>query len=181
VQRLIALLIGVLLAACVSTPRGATALEPTWRLSPRDLPAPLALQQQLTIERGGESRRFEALLEADTEALNLAVLAMGQPALTLRWDGAVLKETRADWLPPQLRGRDVLDDLQLALWPLNAVTRAAPPGWRVAEQGTTRRVFDGDTLVVVVDRVSANELRIERPMAGYTLRIQSIDLGSADP
>lgn len=176
----------VLLAACASAPSapaGATDASPqhAWPLSPRDLPRPLALQQQLVIERDGVSRSFEALLEADAYAVNLAVLAMGRTALTLRWNGRSIEETRADWLPPHVDGARVLQDLQFAMWPIDALRRAAPPGWRVEEQGDQRRVWQGDSLVVVIDRQAHGDLKIERPRACYTLSIRSVATRSDSP
>ncbi|WP_051282488.1 DUF3261 domain-containing protein [Silanimonas lenta] len=167
---LLAGLCALLLAACASAPRGGAP----WPLSPRELPAPLHLQQQLRIERGGESRQFEALLEADAEAVQLAVLALGQVALRLRWDGERLEEWRAAWLPPQPGGRDVLQDLQFALWPLAALRRAAPQGWRVEEQEGQRTVWQGRALVARIGAGEPGHWRIERPRAGYVLEIRSV-------
>ncbi|GIX37507.1 MAG: hypothetical protein KatS3mg127_0746 [Silanimonas sp.] len=167
---LLAGLCALLLAACASVPRGAAP----WALSPRDLQAPLHLQQQLRIERGGESRQFEALLEADADAVQLAVLALGQVALRLRWDGERLEEWRAAWLPPQLEGQGVLQDLQFALWPLAALRRAAPRGWCVEEQGGQRTVWQGRARVARIEAGEPGHWRIERPRAGYVLEIRSV-------
>lgn len=171
---LLAGLCALLLAACASAPRGGAP----WPLSPRELPAPLHLQQQLQIERGSESHQFEALLEAETEAVQLAVLAQGQVALRLRWDGERLEEWRAAWLPPQPEGRGVLQDLQFALWPLDSLRRAAPQGWRVEEQAGQRTVWRGRALVARIEVGEPGRWRIERPQAGYVLDIRSVAAGS---
>lgn len=171
--RAVALLAGLcalLLAACASAPRGAAP----WPLQPRELQAPLQLQQQLRIERDGESRQFEALLEVDAEAVQLAVLALGQVALRLRWDGERLEEWRAAWLPPQLEGQGVLQDLQFALWPLATLRRAAPRGWRVEEQDGLRTVWQGRARVARIEAGEPGCWRIERPRAGYVLEIRSV-------
>ena len=152
-----------------------------WALSPRDLPVPLSLQQQLVIGRGTQSQAFDALLQADGDGLQLVVQAMGQTALRLSWDGKRFDEQRADWLPPQVDGARVLQDLQFALWPLDALQRAAPRGWHVVEQGDVREVFIGDRLVVgIYDRVDGG-FRLERPADRYMLRVRSVDLGGAAP
>lgn len=181
------LLMVAMMASCASTPsamgpsmRSSGGIE-AWPLSPRDLAAPLALQQQLVIERGVQAQTFEALLEADGEGLQLAVQAMGQTAMSLHWDGNALDEQRADWLPPQVDGARVLQDLQFALWPIGALQRAAPIGWRVVEEGGDRRVFDGEGLVVRIHGNEANSFTLERPRDGYRLRVISVELGGVEP
>lgn len=169
-----------LLAACATAPRGV-AVGDAWPLSPRDLPAPLSLQQQLVIERGARAQTFDALLQADGDGLQLVVQAMGQTALRLSWDGRRLDEQRAEWLPPQVDGAQVLQDLQFALWPLAVLQRAAPVGWHVVEQGDVREVFAGDRLVVRIDDRRDGGFTLERPTAGYRLRVRSVDLSSAAP
>lgn len=175
------LLAAALLAACASAPRGGASRGEAWPLSPRDLAAPLALQQRLVIERGGRSQAFEALLEADAAGLQFVVQAMGQTAMALRWDGRRLDEQRAEWLPPQVAGARVLQDLQFALWPLAALQRAAPHGWRVVEEGGERRVFDGERLVVRIQQRDADTFILERPQDGYRLRVASVHLGGTTP
>ncbi|MGL6289727.1 MAG: DUF3261 domain-containing protein [Silanimonas sp.] len=184
-----------LLAACVGVPRGGptraegaspandrhASVRDAWSLSPRDLEAPVALQQRLVIERGGQSQAFDALLEADANGLQLVVQAMGQTAMTLRWDGRRLNEQRADWLPPQVDGARVLQDLQFALWPLEALQRAAPQGWHVVEQGDVREVFIGDRLVVGIHHRRGHDFVLERPGDGYRLRVSSVVPGVEAP
>ena len=170
------------LAACASTPRGGprtASVGDAWRLSPRDLPAPLSLQQQLVIERGTQSQAFDALLQADGEGLQLVVQAMGQTALRLSWDGQRIDERRAEWLPPQVDGARVLQDLQFALWPLDALQRGAPIGWRVAEQGGERLVHDGERLRVRISGRDGADFVLERPIERYRLRVRSVELEEA--
>lgn len=187
--------VAALLAACAGAPEAgrtrAGGLSPesgtrasvrdAWTLALRDLAEPLALQQRLVIERGGRSQAFEALLEADASSLQLAVQAMGQTAMTLRWDGQRLDEQRAEWLPPQVDGARVLQDLQFALWPLEALQRAAPRGWHVVEQGDVREIFIGDRLVVGIRERQGSDFVLERPGDGYRLRVSSVALGVALP
>lgn len=187
--------VAALLAACAGAPdSGRTRAESpspetgprasvrdAWTLALRDLAEPLALQQRLVIERGGRSQAFEALLEADASSLQLAVQAMGQTAMTLRWDGRRLDEQRADWLPPQVDGARVLQDLQFALWPLAALQRAAPRGWRVVEQGDVREIFIGDRVVASIRERRGNDFVLERPGDGYRLSVSSVALGVASP
>jgi hypothetical protein len=110
VHRLIlALLLSVLLAACASTRMPAPLVQlPTLQLPPSALPAPLQLQQRLQFRFGTHERELDALLEADGQQVRLAVQAMGQTGVRMVWDGRTLEQTRAPWLPPQVRGERVL-------------------------------------------------------------------------
>jgi hypothetical protein len=185
------LIAGLLVVGCASTPdvagsahraedRGAMR-DAAWPLSLADLPAPLALQQSLVIERGGQSRTFDAMLEADADGLRLAVLAAGQVALTLYWREGAIEQQRADWLPPQLDGARVLQDLQFALWPLEALQRAAPQGWQVVEHGAVREiVFDARPVVVIRER-GVRHFTLERPGEGYRLDVRSVVLEEPMP
>lgn len=180
-----------LLVACAGLPGradapgreadGAVAPTTAWPLSPRDLPAPLALQQQLVIERDGQSRTFDAMLEADADGLRLAVLAAGQVALSLQWKDGALDQQRADWLPPQLDGALVLQDLQFALWPLAALQRVAPPGWTVVEDGVVRTIAASGRVVVAVRRTGPGQFTLERPDAGYRLTVRSVAVEERRP
>ncbi|WP_397572591.1 DUF3261 domain-containing protein [Silanimonas sp.] len=172
------LVAALLLAGCAGAPHGAgdggARLDATWPLSTGDLPAPLALQQQLVIERGGQKRTFDAMLEVDADGLRLAVLAAGQVALTLHWREGVLDQQRADWLPPQLDGERVLQDLQFALWPVEALQRAAPQGWQVVERGAVREIAFAGRPVVVIQQRDAGRFTLERRDDGYRLDVQSV-------
>ena len=60
-----------------------------------------------------------------------------------------LHQQRAPWLPPAVRGERVLDDLQFALWPLEAVRGALPADWRVEDDGRERRLLRDGTAWLV--------------------------------
>jgi hypothetical protein len=141
------------IAGCATSPRAVEApvavdaSRPLLRLAPAALGRTLALQQQLTVTHGTETHRLEALLEADATELRLVVQAVGRSALRLRWDGTQLEQTRADWLPPQLGGERVLSDLQLAYWPVEAITAALPAGWTLEATDAHRVLREGDVVV----------------------------------
>jgi uncharacterized protein YbdZ (MbtH family) len=68
--------------------------------------------------------------------------------LTLRYDGVKLEETRNPMLPRDVRGTDILTDVQLALWPADAVRAALPAGWTLTDSDT-QRTFSKDALEIV--------------------------------
>jgi hypothetical protein len=169
-------------AGCAMSPRAPVApaavdaSRPLLRLAPAALGRTLALQQQLTITHGSEVHRMDALLEADANALNLVVQAVGRSALRLSWDGTNLEQTRADWLPPQLAGERVLSDLQLAYWPAEAITAALPAGWTLEATAGHRVLREGDVVVTEVRYPDAQHIEIEQRRDNFRLDIESVPL-----
>ncbi|WP_421567734.1 DUF3261 domain-containing protein [Stenotrophomonas sp. PD6] len=177
---ILALLLGVLLAACASTRMPAPLVQlPTLQLPPSALPAPLQLQQRLQFRFGTHERELDALLEADSQQVRLAVQAMGQTGVRMVWDGRTLEQTRAPWLPPQVRGERVLDDLQFALWPADAIRAALPDGWTLVEAGGGRRLEQGGTAWLVLEPLADGRVKLRNLAEGYELVIESLDMGQA--
>lgn len=182
-QRLIvALLLCVLLAACASTRMPAPLVQlPVLQLAPSALPQPLQLQQRLQFRFGSHERDLDALLEADGEQVRLAVQAMGQTGVRMVWDGNTLTQTRAPWLPPQVRGERVLDDLQFALWPAGAIRAALPPGWTLVESDGSRRLEQDGHAWLVLEPLGPGRQRLRNLAEGYELVIESLDMEQTQP
>ncbi|WP_312238110.1 DUF3261 domain-containing protein [Stenotrophomonas sp.] len=182
-QRLIAsLLLCLLLASCASTRMPAPLVQlPTLQLAPSALPQPLQLQQRLQFRFGTHERELDALLEADGSQVRLAVQAMGQTGVRMVWDGTTLEQTRAPWLPPQVRGERVLDDLQFALWPAAAIRAALPAGWTLVESGGERRLEQGGKAWLLLEPLSDGRVRLRNLAEGYELVIESLDMEQAQP
>ena len=126
-----------LLAGCASAPpQGPARLG--LRLAPSALGAAIAIQQHLTVERDGKTNDLDVALEVDADHVGVVGLAFGQRVLALRFDAAGLTEWRHPMLPAQVRGADVLEDLQLTLWPADAIRLALPPGWQIDDRGQER-------------------------------------------
>ncbi|MCA1855372.1 DUF3261 domain-containing protein [Massilia oculi] len=140
----------LLLAACAATPPAPARLG--LRLAPAALGANISVQQHLTVEREGKTNDLDAALEVDAERLSLVGLALGMRVLSLDFDGRELAEWRHPMLPSQVRAADVLEDLQLTLWPVEAIAAALPPGWQVEdhEQGLRRTLRREGELVATI-------------------------------
>lgn len=182
-HRLIAsLLLCLLLASCASTRMPAPLVQlPTLQLAPSALPQPLQLQQRLQFRFGTHERELDALLEADGSQVRLAVQAMGQTGVRMVWDGTTLEQTRAPWLPPQVRGERVLDDLQFALWPAAAIRAALPAGWTLVDSGGERRLEQGGKAWLLVEPLPDGRVRLRNLAEGYELVIESLDMEQAPP
>lgn len=144
-KRLAPLAAAIFLAACATAPQAPARLG--LRLAPAALGATISVQQQLTVERGGSTNDLLAALEVDPQRVSLVGLAMGMRVLSLEFDGREMTEWRHAMLPAQVRAADVLEDLQLTLWPVDEIARALPAGWRIVDDGL-RRTLRRDGVVV---------------------------------
>ena len=88
------------LAGCAAPlPAPPAGSAPPLRLSPASLGRSLALQQHLTVRAAGREQQMDALLEADPARVKLALVALGQVAARIEWDGQALDEWHAPWWP----------------------------------------------------------------------------------
>jgi hypothetical protein len=162
----------------------ATLFQPArlrLQLAPATLGASISLQQRLTVERDGCINEFEAALEIDSERIDLVALTLDQRVLSLHYDGRSLRSWRHPALPAELRTEDVLEDLQLTLWPADALRQVLPAGWRIEENGT-RRILLAEELPVVEIQYSGEprwngKIVVDNLRYRYRLTIQSVFTG----
>ncbi len=173
---LIPILLGGLMVGCAAGRPTAPPAVPLLQLAPAELGRELALQQRLTFVRDERREQIDALLEVDGNEVRLLLHQAGQSALRLHWDGQVLTESRADWLPDELNAARVLSDLQLVHWPLAAIQSQLPAGWRVTEGNGNRLLRAGDELVARVDYPQTHRQRLTQYRYGYVLEIASVEV-----
>lgn len=133
--------LGLLLGGCAIAPRAPAPARLGLKLAPAALGTSISVQQHLTVERNGRTDDLDVALQVEPEAIDVVGLAFGQRVLTLHYDGKELTSWRHVMLPSQVRAEDVLEDMQLTLWPAAAVAAALPQGWRIAEQGLGRTLY----------------------------------------
>lgn len=138
----------LVLGACASKPPPVARLG--LKLAPAALGTSISVQQHLKVERNGRIDDMDVALQVEPEAIDVVGLAFGQRVLTLRYDGKDLTSWRHLMLPSQVRAEDVLEDMQLTLWPVEAIAAALPAGWRVAEQGRKRTVYLADQPIMEI-------------------------------
>jgi hypothetical protein len=151
------------------------------KLAPSALEASISLHQQLVVERQGRIDALDAALEVDPQRLELIGLTFGQRVFSLSYDGREIKSWRHPMLPNELREEDVLEDLQLTLWPASAIRLALPVGWSIQESERRRTLLLNDVPVLLIDysgeprwlgRIAINNLRYQ-----YRLVILSVPAG----
>jgi hypothetical protein len=152
------------------------------RLAPAALEAAVSLQQRLVVERDGRIDAIDAALEVDAERLDLIGFTVGQRIFSLHYDGKELQSWRHPSMPLELQGEEVLEDLQLTLWPNESIARALPAGWHIEDAGLRRTLWFGGAPVMVVDysgeprwlgQIIVNNMRYQ-----YRLVILSVPAGS---
>jgi len=164
--------------AIVATNSGRIGLT----LPPAALGASINLQQHLTIERAGRIDELDAALEVDPERIDLVGLALGQRVLSLHYDGKTLQTWRHPLMATELRGEDVLEDLQLTLWPVDKIRTALPFGWQIEENGLRRTVLAGDVVVTIIQYSGeprwSGTIELTNLRYHYRLTIRSVSTGS---
>ena len=131
--------VALLAGGCASAPPPQARLG--LKLAPAALGASISVQQHLKVERNGRTDDLDVALQVEPDAIDVVGLAFGQRVLTLRYDGKELTSWRHVMLPSQVRAEDVLEDMQLTLWPAEAIAAALPAGWRVEERGAQRTLY----------------------------------------
>lgn len=120
-------------------------------LAPGTLGESISVQQQLRVERDGRIDHLDIALEVDPERMQMVGLAFGQRVLRLNYDGQTLHTWRHLLLPSQVRAEDILEDVQLTLWPADAIRQALPEGWRIEEDGLQRTLLLNDKTVMLIE------------------------------
>ena len=168
------------LGACASAPARVPPHEaPQLRLAPALLGHALNLQQHLTLQAPGHDQQLDVLLEADEHHVQMAVVALGQVAARLEWDGTTLTENRASWWPQAVSGSRILSDLQLTLWPVAAIQAALPAGWALVESGDVRTLSEDGDVVTVITRTAPSVVELDQRREHFRLKIESRAPGEA--
>lgn len=185
-RRLLLIYISAALSGCALLPQRPPPALPL--LAPQALGASRSSQQVLHVAYGKHELTLQAALQATPGHDTLiAVGPFGQRFFTLNYDGDTLKADVSPYLPDTLPPRQVLADVELALWPLSAwQQRLAGTGWVLsAPQPGVRRLRYGDRLVAEVYYDDGSDgwngrFWLVNLAYGYTLDISSTSDGATD-
>lgn len=156
----------------------AESSPPSLRLAPAALGETISVSQHLSVDRENRKDELDVALEVDQDHVELVGLAFGMRVMTMHFDGKDLKSWRHPFMPSQVRAEDVLQDIQLTLWPIEAIREALPQGWRIEENDRCRTLYLDDKPMLKIDyggehrwsgTVTLSNLRY-----GYRLTIQNV-------
>ncbi|WP_050475900.1 DUF3261 domain-containing protein [Herbaspirillum rhizosphaerae] len=173
----------LLLSACSTAPTQppgppAASARLHLQLAPASLGTSLSLQQHLTVERAGRTDDIDTVLEIEPDHLDLVGLAFGQRVMSLHYDGKDLKIWRHFMLPKEVQGEDVLQDVQLTLWPVAAIRAALPDGWELEEKDMQRTLLLNHEVVTQIDypdrKAWGGKVILTNLRYHYKLTIQSV-------
>ena len=131
VVRAVLFVLLAMLSACVSAPHSVVPNNAAgWPLlSPASLLQPRQVTQVLRGDYAEHGFSLRSVVTVDAQQLTvIGLTAMGLRAFTLKYDGEHLSEERAPQVPEALQARQLLNDLQLAFWPLSALQQS----WQAA-------------------------------------------------
>lgn len=167
-------------AACRPTPAPRPHHPSHLRLAlaPAHFPDALSLQQRVTVERDRQTVSFDAVLDITPDAVTLIAMGFGTRLFSLKYDGTRLDEQRSPMLPAEVQGADILSDLQLALWPAEAVRRALPEGWQLREAVRERILERAGEVVTTIhygtDVAWRGDVVMENRPFAYRLLIRTV-------
>ena len=148
------------------------------KLRPSALGESISLQQRLDVEGQGRSAQLDVALEVDAARIDLVGLALGQRVLSLHYDGKTLQSWRHPMWPIQLRGDEVLENLQLTLWPVDAIRQALPVGWSIEERDLRRTIRQDGLAIMIIDYSAlpfwSGKVEVTNLQFDYRITIQSV-------
>jgi Protein of unknown function (DUF3261) len=167
VKRLASITVVLLVSACATRAPTATPTSSTASKGAQDWPllAPATLghaaQVRQILHAAYQSHTVDLQCVVTVEGEHLTVVGLntiGLRAFKVTYDGVRIDEQRAPQVPAFVDANRLLEDLQLAFWPLPALQTAfAPAGWTVVEPfAGTRRLLRDDALIAEVHYAGAD-------------------------
>lgn len=181
-------LLGGVLSGCVSNPVTPSTDNASWPLlSPASLMQSKQVTQILRGDYADSSFTLRSVVTVDAQQLTVVGLtSMGMRVFTLKYDGQSLSEERVPQVPTALQAGQLLNDLQLAFWPLPALQQAwQAAGGQVSEPypGTRRLQRNGVLLaeVHIADDAWQGRVWLRHFDYPYSLYIDTIPVETPGP
>jgi Protein of unknown function (DUF3261) len=143
------------LTGCVASQSHQQPIDQsTWPLlSPASLGQSHQASQLLHGDYADHNFTLRSIVTVDAKQLTvIGVTSMGLRAFTLKYDGEQLNEERAPQVPEALQAKQLLNDFQLAFWPLAELQKSwRSAGGEVSEPYPgTRRLYRKNVLLAEV-------------------------------
>lgn len=151
-------------------------------LAPATLGDARTANQVLRVAHGEREMTLNCVVAVDAKQLTIVgMTALGLRAFTIRYDGVRVSAEAQPGVPQSMPPERLLNDVQLAYWPLAALQKAlANSPWDVSEAapGTRRLKRDGRIVAEVhyasgAERAWQSRVWLVNLEFGYTLNIES--------
>ena len=189
--RLLLLIASSLLSACQGGGGQPLAANQAWLKHGAAITLPgiqeeepyFSIQQLLTASYGHETQSLMTLLDVDEGGIRLAgVSILGVRLFKLVYDGTGVHVQELAMLGNMPAPSQILLDIMLAYWPVQAWENALPEGWYLLDQGNSRHLYDehGKAVYQISYDVNSDSserrtpVRIEQFVLGYSIQIQTI-------
>ncbi len=187
--RAAALIGALLLAGCShTTPKRDDARPQAWlqpgtrvTLPPPGITPALSSQQLLTGSFNGKTQSLLVMLNADAQKVTLAGLSSVGIRLFLATYNETGIHTEQSIVAPELPpASQVLADVMLSHWPIDAWLPQLPKGWTLQDRGDRRELRNADgklvTEIVYLQRKGKRvPISIEQQVFHYHITIQYLD------
>lgn len=184
--RAAALIGALLLTGCSHTTQNSDSTRPQAWLQPGTkvtLPAPgitpaLNSQQLLTGSFNGKTQSLLVMLNADAQKVTLAGLSsVGIRLFLATYDETGIHTEQSIVVPQLPPASQVLADVMLSHWPIDAWLPQLPKGWTLKDKGDRRELRNADgelvTEIVYLQRKGKREpISIEQHVFHYHITIQ---------
>ncbi|WP_034913989.1 DUF3261 domain-containing protein [Erwinia sp. 9145] len=146
-----------------------------------DIDPPFSRQQLLTGTFKGKQQSLMVLLSADGQRLTLAGLsALGIRLFRVSYDRHGVQSEQSVVLPELPPASQVLADIMLSHWPIDAWRSQLPGGWTLVDEGDRRLLRDenGKTVTEIryMQRGATREpVSVQQFVFGYHITIQDLD------
>ncbi len=157
-----------------AAPPGRIGLE----LSPASLGKSISLQQHLVVEHPGRTDELDTVLQINSHQLDLVGLMLGHRIMTIHYDGKTLQTWRDPRLPPQISGQNVLENIELTLWPVDVIRKALPTDWSIQSNKNKRTILLNNKIMMTIfypnGQNNINKVILKNLRYHYQLTIQSV-------
>lgn len=147
------------------------------------LASPLSQQQLLTATVDGKAQSLMVMLDADGQKITLAALSpIGIRLFKVTYDATGIHTEQSIALGELPPAAQVLSDIMMSYWPVEAWAPNLPEGWRLTDVQDKRLLLDGQETIIEIQYHSEGGKR--QPVAiihhrfGYQIQIQNMDNAS---
>ncbi|EOV0646690.1 DUF3261 domain-containing protein [Cronobacter turicensis] len=150
-------------------------------LPPPGITPAVSSQQLLTGEFNGQKQSLLVMLNADHEKITLAGLSsVGIRLFLATYDSRGIHTEQSIVVPQLPPASQVLADIMLSHWPVDAWRSRLPAGWTLEDQGLRRELRDNNghvvTQITYLQRGTRREpISIEQKVFHYHITIQYLD------